>query len=135
MEIIRKKIVYIAHPVGESVKENLLELSRIYKILSIEDSVVPFIPYYATVTSLDDKDPKLRSIGFNHNLEIFKTGIIDEVWLYGVKISVGMQKEINWAKELCIPVISKSNGTKCSLTHSLQRDKIKKNGNKQRKQS
>lgn len=109
---MKKKIVYIAHPIGGDVKGNLMEVSRIYNFLSIEDKVVPFVPYYVTVLSLDDDIPDLRAIGFSHNEAIFRSGIVDEVWLFGKRISEGMRIEIGWAKELGIDVVSKSEGTK-----------------------
>lgn len=109
---MKKKIIYIAHPIGGDVKGNLLEISRIYNHLSIEDKIIPFVPYYATVLSLDDTVPVLRDIGFSHNEALFKSGIIDEVWLYGKRITEGMRVEIDWANELKIAVLSKSEGTR-----------------------
>lgn len=108
---MKKKIVYIAHPVGGDLHGNLTAISAIYNLLSIEDKVIPFVPYFATVMALDDDMPELRTIGFSHNEAIFRSGIIDEVWLYGPTVSKGMAIEIGWAKELDIPVISKSEGT------------------------
>ena len=75
--------------------------------------VIPFLPYYTTLMSLQDSSPEERMIGFAQNEAIFRSGAIDEVWLYGEEITRGMQKEIDWAVELGLPVISKSEGTKC----------------------
>lgn len=71
--------------------------------MSLENKVIPFAPYIATVESLIDSNASERKLGFDHNRAIFESGIIDEVWLYGGKISKGMQIEIDWAKELNIP--------------------------------
>lgn len=108
-----KKIVYIAHPIGGDVQGNVKKLQAIYRQISLQEPLVtPFIPYIATVQSLDDSVPAERNIGFAHNFEFFKKNVIDELWLYGPHISVGMQVEIQWAMELGIPVISKTAGTK-----------------------
>jgi hypothetical protein len=108
---MKKKIVYIAHPIGGDVENNLKQLRSIYTVLTLQNEVIPFIPYYATVMSLDDNNPTARKWGFEHNEAIFNSGIIDEVWLFGPKISNGMQTEIEWAKKLNIPVVSVSEGT------------------------
>jgi len=110
---MKKLIVYIAHQISGNLHGNLIEISEIYNQLSIQDKVIPFVPYFATVLSLDDDTPELREIGFSHNEAIFTSGIIDEVWLYGPVISKGMAIEIGWAAELGMPVVSKSEGTKC----------------------
>ena len=45
------------------------------------------------------------------NLICFQRGFVDELWLYGDKISEGMKREIAIAQELKIPVVAKSEGT------------------------
>lgn len=110
---MKKKIVYIAHPIGGDVKGNLKRLHFIYRQVVMKyPDVIPFIPYYATVMSLGEDNEMQRAIGFSHNEAIFNSGIIDEVWLYGKRISEGMRVEIGWAKELGIKVVSKSEGKK-----------------------
>lgn len=101
---MKKKIVYIAHPIGGKVTENINSVLNIVKILSIENKVIPFAPYIVDVLALDDTDKDQRSIGFSHNEHLFKSGIIDEVWLYGGRISSGMQQEIDWANEMGIEI-------------------------------
>jgi len=108
---MKKKIVYLAHPVSKDVSGNLKKLEGIYRQLSLENEVIPFIPYYATLMSLQDSEPAEREIGFSHNEAIFRRGLVDEVWLYGDFISRGMEIEIGWANELGIDVVSKSDGT------------------------
>ena len=109
---MKKKIVYIAHPIGGDVEGNIKSVLKIVRELSIKNQVIPFAPYIVDVQALDDTDLEQRAIGFYHNWIHFHHGIIDEVWLYGQRVSDGMITEIGWAKELGIPVISKSEGTK-----------------------
>lgn len=100
-----KKIVYIAHPIGGDVKNNIQKVKSIFKQLSLENKVIPFAPYLTAVETLEDSDPLQRSIGFEQNKAFFYRGIIDELWVYG--ISNGVNQEIEWAKELGIKVIYK----------------------------
>lgn len=104
---MEKKIIYIAHPISGNVQENIKSVLAIVRELSIENQVIPFAPYIVDVQSLDDANPSERAIGFEHNKAIFQSGIIDEVWLYGGRISNGMQTEIEWAKELNIKTVQK----------------------------
>lgn len=114
-----KKIIYIAHPIGGNVKANLNKLSKIYReITATNNDVIPFIPYYVTVVSLNDTSNIERKIGFDHNKTIFNSGIINELWLYGDRISDGMKIEIEWAKELGIPIVSKTPETSITLEES-----------------
>lgn len=101
---MKKPIIYIAHPIGGDVKGNLIKVGEIYRQLSLENKVIPFAPYIASISCLDDNSPKERAIGFSHNKAIFESGCIDEVWLFGGVISNGMQQEIEWANNLNIPV-------------------------------
>ena len=121
---MKKKIVYIAHPIGAinpdeispaewQIEQNLKAIQTAYREITASfDNVVPFVPYYAAVCSLNDSSAIERKLGFSHNEAIFKSGIIDELWLYGDRISAGMLVEIGWAKELGILIVSKSEGTR-----------------------
>lgn len=102
-----KPIIYIAHPIANDVKENIKSVLSIVRQLSLENDVIPFAPYIVDVQALDDINPEERAIGFEHNKAIFQSGIIDEIWLYGGRISNGMKTEIEWAKELNIKVVQK----------------------------
>lgn len=107
------KIVYIAHPVGGNVKLNLLRIRRIVKQISIEEpDVVPFVPYYVYCVSLDDSDPEQRQRGVNYNKAFFEKTHIDELRLYGDKISKGMIGEILLAWEHDIRIVPKTEETK-----------------------
>lgn len=101
---IKKPIVYIAHPIGGDVEKNIKRVLAIVRDLSLVNEVIPFAPYIVDVQSLDDSKFSERAIGFEHNMQMFLRGFIDEVWLYGGRISSGMQIEIDMAKNLSIPV-------------------------------
>lgn len=110
---IMKKIVYIAHPIGGDVKANITKVGEIFRQISLDrQDVIPFAPYLAAVACLNDNVPQERAIGFEQNKAYFDRKMIDEVWLYGDRISNGMAQEIAWAKRMGIPVVSMSEGTK-----------------------
>ena len=103
---MKKKIIYIAHPISGDVDANVKSVLDIVKALNMSGlPIVPFAPYIVDVLALDDNIPEQRARGFENNKQLFN--FIDEVWLYGGRISSGMQTEIDWAKELNIPVIQK----------------------------
>lgn len=101
-----KKVVYIAHPIGGDVNANIVRVCRIYEwVAQHNPRLVPFAPYIATVLAMDDNIPACRELGISHDMELFERKVFDEVWLFGGRISAGMQHEIDKAKSLGIPVI------------------------------
>jgi len=98
-------IAYIAHPIGGDIEANLTDIRRIVRKINIErPDVVPFVPYYADILSLDDTIPAERARGMANDTEIIRRGIPDEIWLTGERISAGMQAEIDAAELAGIPV-------------------------------
>lgn len=104
------KIVYIAHPISGDVEGNLADLRRIVRKINLEyPDVVPFVPYYADIVSLDDNIPEERARGMKNDMEIIERGIPDELWLTGNRVSFGMGMERIAAIKHGIPVIDKTN--------------------------
>lgn len=102
----KKKLIYIAHPIGGNVKENLEKIKVIFEQLSKTPDIVPFAPYWIACHALDDSKVGDRKIGMEQNKYYFDNRIIDEVWVYG-GISEGVKREIEWASENCIKVVFK----------------------------
>lgn len=103
------KIAYIAHPIGGDVYGNLDKISRIVLNLNtIQDEYVPFVPYWADVQSMNDNKQEHRKRGIANNEAILRSGMVDEIWLYGDRISPGMAAEIHLAHQLDIPVRPKT---------------------------
>lgn len=104
---MKKKIVYIAHPMSGDIEANLKSIQNIYLSISRNHpDVIPFCPYYATVMSLDDSVPEDRDIGMNHNKHFFESGVIQELWWFG-RISNGVAQEIEWCEQFNIPYYAK----------------------------
>lgn len=98
-------IAYIAHPISGDIEANLADLRRIVRKINLEyPDVVPFVPYYADIVSLDDTLPEERARGIKNDLEIISRGIPDELWLTGGRVSKGMTAEWDMAVKFGIPV-------------------------------
>lgn len=103
---MKNRIIYIAHPIGGNVDANVKSVLSIVRELNMSGlPIVPFAPYIVDVLALDDSDPVQRTRGFKNNNQLFD--FVDEVWLYGGRITSGMQVEIDWANERGIPVLQK----------------------------
>lgn len=100
------KIAYIAHPISGDIEGNLKDIRRILRHINItHPDIVPFCPCYADIVSLDDNVPAERERGIQNDIAILKSGIVNELWLTGDKLSNGMSHERDLAIELGIPVI------------------------------
>ena len=101
-------IAYIAHPISGDIEANLADLRRIVRKINLDyPDVVPFVPYYADIVSMDDNIAEERARGIKNDMEILERGIPDEVWLTGDRISSGMQAEILMAEREGIAVMNK----------------------------
>ena len=99
------KIVYIAHPISGDIEGNLAKIRAIVRHINLtHPDVIPFVPYYADVVSMDDNNREERARGIKNDQEFFKRRIFDELWVFG-HISEGVAAEIKLAKENRIPVL------------------------------
>ena len=100
----RMKVVYIAHPIGGDVDNNVARVLAIVRRLNLSSSeILPFAPYLVDVMALEDTIPEQRARGFLNNRHFFTEGYVDEVWVYG--LSNDVRTEIGWAEEFGIPVV------------------------------
>jgi len=90
----RLKTVYPAHPISGDVEGNLARVRTIVRTLHFTPGIMPVAPYLAACGTLDDSVLEERRMGIEVNEEYFRRGLIDEVWLYGSRISSGMKQEI-----------------------------------------
>lgn len=106
------KVVYVAHPIAGDVEGNLLKIEAVVSEINRNyTNVVPLVPYYADCKVLDDKDPVDRSRGIRNSYVLFYRRFIDELWLYGDRISSGMWDEIKICRELGIRIVPQSKAT------------------------
>jgi len=106
------KIVYIAHPIGGDVKGNINKILAIVRHINLTElDVVPFAPYIVDCLAMEDSIKSERQRGIKNDIALFKAGFINELWLYGDRISPGMGFEISLCLESGIKVVSMSKGT------------------------
>lgn len=106
-------IIYIAHPISGNIPENIAKVESIMKgILTTMPEVTPIAPYLNYLRCLDDNVPAQRERGMKANMEVLESGLVEELWLYGDKISQGMWDEIVIALVELIEVVPMSEGTK-----------------------
>lgn len=110
------KIAYIAHPIGGDIKGNLKRIQAIGRQINLEEpEVVPFAPYFFDCHTLNDNIPAERERGIRNDIALMRRGFIDEVRLYGDRISSGMRSEVDLATELGISVVPMTEATKKEL--------------------
>jgi hypothetical protein len=102
---MKKIVAYIAHPIGGDVAANMAKLQTIVREINMrKPHVVPFVPYAMDVMTTDDNIPDERQRGIDNTIELFNRAFMDELWLYGDRITRGMADEIVLAHRLNIPV-------------------------------
>lgn len=107
------KIAYIAHPISGDPKGNLEKIAAIVRDINLaEPNVVPFVPYYADIIALDDNVPEERKRGIRNDTAILESGVVDEIRLYGPKISKGMAEEVLIGFREFIKIRPMTDGTK-----------------------
>jgi hypothetical protein len=108
--------VFVGHPIGGNVTQNVQlveeECGRIFKY---RPGVQPVAPYLLALKFLDDNKPLDRLRGVSYNREYFEARFVDELWLFGNRISTGMWEEVEWARMYGIPVIPMTNETQLDL--------------------
>lgn len=109
-------IIYIAHPIGGNVEVNMVLVQDIVdQMFSDRPEIYPIAPYLYALRRLDDSKPDDRLRGIGINKLYFDRRFIDEVWLFGNRVSSGMWQEVQWARKLGIPVVATNRHVQLSL--------------------
>ena len=58
------------------------------------ECIVPMAPYLGDCLALQDDNPMHRKRGIENDIAMINTGIFDEIWLTGHKLSLGMAEEV-----------------------------------------
>lgn len=115
------KIVYIAHPISGDIEGNLKKILAIIREINLTmPDVLPFAHYWVECHALNDAVPEERVRGIKNDKALLKAGFINEVWLYGNRISGGMLDEIKTANESGIIVVAKTKETAILLDTILR---------------
>ena len=109
-----KKTVFIGHPINGDIEGNVKKVLEICAQVH-RMGIIPVVPYLVSLQYLDDGVAADRELGMEANHECFYRHYIDELWLFGDHISNGMKQEVLLAREMGIPVIPKTEGTRIGL--------------------
>lgn len=121
---MRVKTVFIAHPISGDIEGNIKKVLEICEKVHSKE-MIPVAPYLVSLQYLNDRVVEDRKLGINANIECFRRKYIDELWLYGDKISKGMTQEIKLALKLKIPIKAKTSATKIALKLLIMQSALK----------
>ena len=96
-----RKLVYIASPYAGDVQENILAAQNACRY-AMAQGAVPIAVHLMYPQFLDDGSPGDREAGLQMGIRVLKA--CDELWLCGNRISAGMQRELDAAARLGIPI-------------------------------
>lgn len=96
-----KKIVFICSPFKDDIEVNTARAKR-YGRFAVTKKVVPIIPHLMYPRFLNEDSPDERAMGLEMGLVILSN--CHEIWVFGNRISRGMEIEIEKAKEIKIPI-------------------------------
>ena len=90
-----RPIVYICSPFTGEIEKNI-KAAQDYSRFAVDKGYIPIAPHLLSPQFLNDTDPKERQLGlFFGNALMSKCS---EVWVFGSRVSAGMEAEINRAK-------------------------------------
>jgi len=98
---IDKKFIYICSPVRGDVERNI-EKARTYCKRVLDIGCIPIAPHVMFDGLLHDDIPEERIQALEIGLQLVR--MCDELWVFGEKISSGMEAEILLANGLNIPI-------------------------------
>lgn len=95
------KFVYICSPLRGDIERNLRKASG-YCLFAVKQATVPIAPHVMFASFLDEAIPEERNKGMSMGLELLKR--CHELWVFGARLSEGMEAELRAAQQLKLPV-------------------------------
>ena len=92
-----RPIVYICSPFSQGDKKQNIINARRYCKYATTENCIPFAPHLLFPQFLNDSNPDERALAFQMNKILM--GKCDELWVFGTTYTLGMQKEMKWAKK------------------------------------
>lgn len=96
-----RRSVFICSPFAGDIGNNTRKAIR-YMRFAISSGFVPFAPHLLYPQALDEHDPCDRELGLH--LGLCWLDRCDELWVFGSRITAGMERELIQAKRLNMPV-------------------------------
>lgn len=104
------KKVYICAPLGGDVEGNIKRVIR-YTEYTLKCGAAPVVPHFYALY-LNDNVPAERELGMAAGLSLL--WFCDELWIFGERITGGMEAEIRFCKNLNI------------ITRQIREDEVSK---------
>lgn len=98
---VRRSLVYICSPYAGEVERHERETRR-YSRFAVEQGVIPLAPHLLFPQFLNENSSYERLLGLHFGMALLE--LSKEVWVFGERISSGMEAEINQAENLGIPL-------------------------------
>lgn len=92
----KKPVVFICSPYAGDIEGNVMRAKR-YGRFAVTQKVIPVIPHLMYTQFLYDEDPVERKLGLEMGLVLLTK--CSELWVFGERVSSGMQAEIRKAKQ------------------------------------
>lgn len=100
-ELGSRPLVYICSPYSGDVESNV-ELAREFSAFAVSQRVIPLTPHLLYPQFMNDNDPDERELAMFFNRILLTK--CEEIWVYTGSVSRGMRAEIEWARELELPI-------------------------------
>lgn len=97
----RKPFIYICSPLKGDIERNIKKAIGYSRFAYIKGGI-PLVPHAIFTTFLDDEILDERNAGIDMGIALLTK--CDEIWVFGERISGGMQAEIAVAKALNIDI-------------------------------
>lgn len=98
------KKIFVCSPLRGDIQGNQLRAEQYCKYV-YQQGHIPFAPHLFFTRFLDDNIDEERRFGIAAGMEFLK--MMDECWIFSRNISSGMKAEIDFCRQLGIPVIMK----------------------------
>ena len=95
------KMVYIASPYAGDITRNV-EFAKAACLFAMRQDCTPVAVHLLYPQLLDDAEPVQRQAATRMGLRVLDA--CDELWLCGSRISPGMQMELDYARQVHIPI-------------------------------
>ena len=92
---VYRPIVYICSPYAGDVSKNV-EKARRYSRFAVDSGCIPIAPHLLFPQFMNDENPKERQLGLFFGMVLLSK--CAEVWVFGDRISPGMDAEIKRAR-------------------------------------
>lgn len=91
----KRKLCYICSPLRGDVKDNIAK-ANLFSRFAFEQGYLPIAPHTIFTQYLDDGKATERRAAMDMGLQLLT--VCEELWVFGPRISEGMKKEIEFAR-------------------------------------